>query len=60
VQNADLAAAVLIAASSNNVLKALYAAFFAGGRATVPSAVALVALAIAGLAAAYATAILPH
>ena len=60
VQNADLAAAVLIAASSNNVLKALYAAFFAGGRATVPSAVTLVALAIAGLAAAYATAILPH
>jgi len=60
VQNADLAAAVLIAASSNNVLKALYAAFFAGGRATVPSAIALVALAVAGLVAAYATAILPH
>jgi uncharacterized membrane protein (DUF4010 family) len=60
VQYADLAAAVLIAASSNNVLKALYAAFFAGGRATVPSAIALVALAIAGLAAAYATAMLPH
>jgi uncharacterized membrane protein (DUF4010 family) len=60
VQNADLAAAVLIAASSNNVLKALYAAFFAGGRATVPSAIALVALAVAGLAAAYATAMLPH
>jgi uncharacterized membrane protein (DUF4010 family) len=59
VQNADLAAAVLIAASSNNVLKALYAAFFAGGRATVPSAIALVALAVAGLAAAYATAMLP-
>ncbi len=60
VQNADLAAAVLIAASSNNVLKALYAAFFAGGRATVPSAIALVALAVAGLAAAYATAMLPR
>ena len=29
-----LAAAILIAASSNNILKALYAAFFAGGRAT--------------------------
>jgi uncharacterized membrane protein (DUF4010 family) len=60
VQNADLAAAVLIAAASNNVLKALYAAFFAGGRATVPSAIALVVLAVAGLAAAYATAMLPR
>jgi uncharacterized membrane protein (DUF4010 family) len=60
VQNSDLAAAVLIAASSNNVLKALYAAFFAGGRATVPSAVALVVLAVAGLAAAYAMIALLH
>jgi uncharacterized membrane protein (DUF4010 family) len=55
-----LVGAILIAASSNNILKAFYAAFFAGGRATVPSAIALVALAVAGLAAAYATAMLPH
>ncbi len=60
VQNVDLAVAVLIAASSNNVLKALYAAFFAGGRATAASAVALVALAAAGLAAAYALTALTH
>jgi len=31
-------AAILIAASSNNILKAFYAAFFAGGRATAASA----------------------
>ena len=60
VQTTALAAAILIAASSNNVLKALYAAFFAGGRATVPSAIALVVLALAGLGAAYATAVLMH
>jgi uncharacterized membrane protein (DUF4010 family) len=60
VENSDLAAAVLIAASSNNVLKALYAAFFAGGRATAASAVALVALAVAGLAAAYVVAMQSH
>jgi uncharacterized membrane protein (DUF4010 family) len=60
VQNSDLAAAVLIASSSNNVLKALYAAFFAGGRATAASAVTLVVLALAGLAAAYAMIMLPH
>jgi uncharacterized membrane protein (DUF4010 family) len=55
VQNSDLAAAVLIASSSNNVLKAIYAASFAGGRATAASAVALVVLAAAGIAAAVAT-----
>ncbi|HEX3506454.1 MAG TPA: DUF4010 domain-containing protein [Xanthobacteraceae bacterium] len=60
LQNSDLAVAVLIAASSNNILKAVYAAFFAGGRATVASAVALVVLAIAGLAVAYTMAMLPH
>ncbi len=60
VQTADLAAAILIAASSNNILKAIYAASFAGGRATAGSAVALVALAAAGLAAAYATAMVLH
>jgi uncharacterized membrane protein (DUF4010 family) len=48
-----LAAAILIAASSNNVLKAAYAAGFAGGRATAASAAALLALALAGFAAAY-------
>jgi uncharacterized membrane protein (DUF4010 family) len=54
VENAALAAAILIAASSNNILKAAYAAGFAGGKATAASAVVLVALAIAGCAAAYA------
>ena len=44
-----LVAAILIAASSNNILKAFYAASFAGGRATVGSAAALVLLAIAGI-----------
>jgi uncharacterized membrane protein (DUF4010 family) len=47
-------AAILIAASSNNVLKAFYAAAFAGGRATAGAAVALVILAIAGVATALA------
>jgi uncharacterized membrane protein (DUF4010 family) len=51
-----LAAAILVAASSNNVLKAVYAASFAGGRATAGSAVALVALAVAGIGAAFALA----
>jgi uncharacterized membrane protein (DUF4010 family) len=60
VQTAELAAAILIAASSNNVLKAIYAASFAGGRATAASAIALVALAAAGLAAAYATVVFLH
>jgi uncharacterized membrane protein (DUF4010 family) len=49
-----LVAAILIAASSNNILKALYAATFAGGRATAGSAVALVLLAIAGIGCAAA------
>ncbi|HEX8807729.1 MAG TPA: DUF4010 domain-containing protein, partial [Xanthobacteraceae bacterium] len=53
VENAALAAAILIATSSNNVLKAAYAAGFAGGEATAASAAVLVALALAGLAAAY-------
>jgi uncharacterized membrane protein (DUF4010 family) len=44
-----VAIAVLIAASSNNVLKAAYAVAF-GGRRTWQSAVILVALAIAGVA----------
>jgi uncharacterized membrane protein (DUF4010 family) len=53
MEDAALAAAILIAASSNNILKAAYAAGFAGGRATAASTAALVALAIAGFAAAY-------
>ena len=53
VENAALAAAILIATSSNNILKAAYAAGFAGGKATAASAVALVALAVAGFAGAY-------
>jgi len=47
-----LVAAILIAASSNNILKAFYAASFAGGRATAGSAIALVLLAVGGVAAA--------
>jgi uncharacterized membrane protein (DUF4010 family) len=58
-QHGDLAmtsivAAILIAASSNNILKAFYAAAFAGGRATAGAAVALAILAAAGLATAWA------
>lgn len=49
VAEVALAAAILIAASSNNVLKAGYAIAFAGGRATAASASALVTLAIAGV-----------
>ena len=50
MSNDALAAAILIATSSNNTLKALYAAFFAGGRATAVSAAILVLLAVAGCA----------
>jgi len=50
VANAALAAAILIAASSNNMLKAFYAVSFAGGRTTAGSAAALVFLAVAGVA----------
>jgi uncharacterized membrane protein (DUF4010 family) len=49
-----IVAAILIAASSNNVLKAFYAAAFASGRATAGAAVALVILAVAGVATALA------
>ena len=41
-----MAAAILIAASSNNLLKTGYAVSFAGGRATAGSAAALIVLAI--------------
>jgi uncharacterized membrane protein (DUF4010 family) len=59
VPGVELAAAILIAASSNNVLKALYAASFAGGKATAGSAAALVLLAIGGVAIAVAMAMWP-
>jgi uncharacterized membrane protein (DUF4010 family) len=47
------AAAILIATASNNVLKAGYATAFSGGRSTLPSAIALVALAVGGVAVAF-------
>jgi uncharacterized membrane protein (DUF4010 family) len=47
------AAAVLIATASNNLLKAGYAASFAGLRASLPAAGALVALALGGVAIAF-------
>jgi uncharacterized membrane protein (DUF4010 family) len=50
---AAIAPAILIATSSNNVLKACYSALFAGGSATVQSAVALGLLAVAGLVVAF-------
>jgi uncharacterized membrane protein (DUF4010 family) len=46
---AGAAAAVLIASASNNLLKAGYAAAFAGLRASLPAAGALVFLALCGL-----------
>jgi uncharacterized membrane protein (DUF4010 family) len=52
VANAALAAAILVAASSNNVLKAFYAISFAGGRVAAECTAALLALAAAGVAAA--------
>jgi hypothetical protein len=47
-----LISAVLIAMSSNNVLKAAYAVTFAGWRASLPAASALVILAAGGVGAA--------
>ena len=49
-----IAMAILIAASSNNLLKAGYAILFSGGRAAVPSAAVLVVLACGGVATAIA------
>lgn len=54
ISNDAIAAAILIAASSNNLLKAAYATSFAGGRDTAVSAMTLVGLAILGFAAAIA------
>jgi len=44
-----LGAAVLIAASSNNLLKAVYTGVFAGWRVSIPSIAVLVVLALAGI-----------
>jgi len=55
VANLSLSSAaisVLVAASSNNVLKAAYAAVFAGWRSSFPSVVALLVLAVLGYVAA--------
>jgi uncharacterized membrane protein (DUF4010 family) len=57
VAHTTIAAAILIATSSNNILKAIYAASFGGGRATATSAIVLVALALAGFAIAAAIAL---
>jgi uncharacterized membrane protein (DUF4010 family) len=53
IATSALAAATLIAASSNNLLKAVYAGLFAGWRASLPSVAALVFLALAGLVIAW-------
>jgi uncharacterized membrane protein (DUF4010 family) len=50
---AGAGAAILIASSSNNVLKAIYVWGFGGRRAALAPGVALLALAAGGLAAAY-------
>ncbi len=48
-----LEAAILIASSSNNILKAVYAAVFMGVRASLPAAASLVLLSLAGIALAF-------
>ena len=53
VPSGTIAAAIFIAASSNNLLQAGYAVAFAGGRATASSAAVLVGLALGGLALAF-------
>ncbi len=50
-----LAAAILIATSSNNLLKAAYAGLFGGGRSTASSVAALIALAGGAIAVAVYT-----
>ena len=53
-----VASSILIASSSNNVLKAAYAVLFGGGlRAALPSVATLIILAAAGIAVALTTAI---
>jgi uncharacterized membrane protein (DUF4010 family) len=46
-------AAILIATSSNNLMKAAYTACFAGGRRSLPSVAALVLLAVGAIGAAW-------
>ncbi|HQT26075.1 MAG TPA: DUF4010 domain-containing protein [Burkholderiales bacterium] len=48
-----LDAAILIAASSNNILKSIYAATFLGFRASLPAMACLIALSISGLMLAF-------
>jgi uncharacterized membrane protein (DUF4010 family) len=50
VPGGAIAAAILVAASSNNLLKAVYAASFAGRKTAMPSAAALIVLALGGIA----------
>jgi uncharacterized membrane protein (DUF4010 family) len=52
IGTATAAAAILIATSSNNVLKAVYAMLFSGGRSAVPTAM-LGSLSVLGVAAAF-------
>ena len=52
---AELAAAILVATSSNNLLKAAYSVGFAGWRVNYSPAIALVGLAAAGIVAAMMT-----
>ena len=47
---APLGSAILIAASSNNILKAVYAAGFLGIRASLPATVSLILLSVSGVA----------
>lgn len=53
VPMAAAVAAILIASSSNNVLKAIYTAGFAGGRVAIAPAAALASLALAGAGLAF-------
>lgn len=53
LDQSSLQAAILIAASSNNILKAAYAAAFLGVRESFPAAVSLVLLSLVGAALAF-------
>lgn len=50
----DAASAIVVAASSNNVLKAVYAAIFGPRSASIGAGIALIALAAAGIGLAFA------
>ena len=49
----EASVAILVAISSNNVLKALYAVIFAGWRASLPAAASLGGLAACGILAGF-------